>query len=285
MWGSESTREDEKFDAAKAELFEAVGHPNRIKILQALDQGSVGFAELKKKVGIESSGHLSFHLGKLDQLVSLDSDGQYDLTGEGREALRMIHTVREGPRGERRWSPRLAGRSLAAILVVLLVALAMVAAVQQLELANLSAPPPGTVSLEGRPFWYSAIPLAAVPVGANMSVLIGGVEFTFIPGNLVTAVQHPNNGTATFVVSLSNITGAQVSRVISVRLVPSPDVLVRFPDGRTELVSTERTTTSNGVTTVSFIPQSWPWFSAHVNPQVAVSENSTEITLYVSAGR
>lgn len=277
--------EDEGFDAAKAELFEAVGHPNRIKILQALDQGSAGFAELKKKVGIESSGHLSFHLGKLDQLVALNADGQYALTGEGREALRMVHTVREGPRGEKRWSRRLTGRTLTTALLVLLVALAMVAAVQQLEIANLSAAPPGTVSLDGRPFWYSAIPLAAIPMDANMSVLIGGVDFTLIPGNLLTVQHSTYNGTLVLTFTLSNTTDVQVGRAVSVSLVPSPDVLVRFPDGRTELVSTERTVTSNGVTTVTFIPQSWPWFSTHVNPQVAVSENSTEITLYVSAGR
>ncbi|MDA4124434.1 MAG: winged helix-turn-helix domain-containing protein [Thaumarchaeota archaeon] len=58
------------FDSARAELFEALGHPNRIRILQAMREGPLGFAELKRQVGIESSGHLTFHLGKLGGLVS-----------------------------------------------------------------------------------------------------------------------------------------------------------------------------------------------------------------------
>lgn len=280
-------REDEaKFDVAKAELFEAVGHPNRIRILQALDQGSVGFAELKKKVGIESSGHLSFHLGKLSQLVALNADGQYSLTGEGREALRMIHTVKEGAGGGARWNPRLTWKSLTAVLVVLLVALATVAVVQQVEIAGLTGPPPGTVSLDGRPFWYAVIPLSVLPPDSNLSVLLDGVDFTFIPGQLGTVgVPLSYNGSVPFTVSLTNITSVQVGRVVSFRLAPSPDVLVRFPDGKTELVSEWRAVTSNGITSVTFVPQSWPWFSTHTGPQVAVSENSTDITFFVSAGR
>ncbi|MGA1976067.1 MAG: winged helix-turn-helix domain-containing protein [Conexivisphaerales archaeon] len=42
------------FDKSRAELFEALGHPIRIKILHALQDGPLGFADLKRKVGIES---------------------------------------------------------------------------------------------------------------------------------------------------------------------------------------------------------------------------------------
>lgn len=53
----------------------------------------MGFSELKRKVGIESSGHLMFHLGKLDGLVKTTLEGNYALTDDGREALRLLETI------------------------------------------------------------------------------------------------------------------------------------------------------------------------------------------------
>ena len=270
--------EDEsRFDAAKAELFEAVGHPNRIKIIQALDQGGMGFAELKKKVGMESSGHLAFHLGKLDHLVAVNADGQYALTGEGREALRMIQTVREhGPR-RRLWGSPLTRRSLVALLLVLVVAFATVAAVQQLEIASLSSKPPGTVNLNGRAFWYTAIPLQDLPVDRNTSVLVDGVSFTLIPSNFL-------NRTYLFTVSLLGGTNASGSPV-TFSLVTYPDVLVRFADGKTETMYNDHVTSYQNIINFSFAPPNFPWFSNHLSPQVAISENDTAVTLYVSTGR
>jgi DNA-binding HxlR family transcriptional regulator len=67
---------DEK-DRQQAEIFDALGHPTRIVILKALSEGPAGFAELKKKTGIESSGHLLHHLNKLNGLVKTDEYGKY----------------------------------------------------------------------------------------------------------------------------------------------------------------------------------------------------------------
>lgn len=89
----------------------------------------MGFSELKRSVGIKSGGLLSFHLRKLDQLVSMTDQGVYALTDQGKEALRMIsvtrgepgeQTVRVGPTNKRRYL---------AIIVVLLLGLACVSAV------------------------------------------------------------------------------------------------------------------------------------------------------------
>jgi DNA-binding HxlR family transcriptional regulator len=82
-------------DLSRIELFEALGHPMRVKIIEALNVSPLGFADLKRKVGIESSGHLSFHLNKLGNLVRIDSEGNYSLTDDGREALRLLDTVGE----------------------------------------------------------------------------------------------------------------------------------------------------------------------------------------------
>lgn len=86
------------FDTTKAELFEAISHPLRIKILETLNEKPMGFAELGRAVGIESGGHLSFHLTKLRHLISTNSDGNYALTGEGKEALWTIRALQKSGR-------------------------------------------------------------------------------------------------------------------------------------------------------------------------------------------
>jgi DNA-binding transcriptional ArsR family regulator len=81
------------FDRSKAEMFEALGHPLRIKLLEAMKDGPVSFSELKKRTGIESSGHLTFHLDKLDGLVTVNRQGNYILSDLGKEALAMTERI------------------------------------------------------------------------------------------------------------------------------------------------------------------------------------------------
>jgi len=85
-------RADESYDSQRAELFDALGHPTRINILQILADSPQSFSELKRKVGVGSSGNLSFHLGKLENLVRTNSDRNYVLTDDGQEAVRVIET-------------------------------------------------------------------------------------------------------------------------------------------------------------------------------------------------
>lgn len=80
-------------DKQRAEVFDALGHPTRILILKVLSEGSLGFAELKKKTAIESSGHLQHHLTKLNGLIKTDEYGKYCLSGEGKDALLTVQTV------------------------------------------------------------------------------------------------------------------------------------------------------------------------------------------------
>jgi hypothetical protein len=84
---------DTSFDRTRADFFEAIGHPMRIKVLEAIAAEPLTFSGLKKRVGIESSGHMTFHLEKLTQLIRTAPDGTYALTDDGREALRLIQTV------------------------------------------------------------------------------------------------------------------------------------------------------------------------------------------------
>lgn len=79
---------------SQMEFLEALGHPLRVRILELLNEEPLSFSELKRKVGIESSGHLKFHLNKLGRLIATSTDGNYMLTDDGKEALRMLKTVK-----------------------------------------------------------------------------------------------------------------------------------------------------------------------------------------------
>jgi DNA-binding transcriptional ArsR family regulator len=70
------------------DYFKRLSHPIRVQILQELNGTSLGFSELKKKLGV-SNGQLEHHLSKLDGLVS-EGGGSYALTGEGQKALHLL---------------------------------------------------------------------------------------------------------------------------------------------------------------------------------------------------
>jgi DNA-binding HxlR family transcriptional regulator len=127
------------FDRSRAELFDALGHPVRIRILHALEDGPLGFSELRRKVGLESGGHLQFHLGKLDGLVMAAADSAYMLTDDGREALRIVNAMGDYAvlhKEERRAKGRVViSKGILVALVAGLVFLGSAAAYQQWELS------------------------------------------------------------------------------------------------------------------------------------------------------
>jgi len=84
------------------ELFEAISHPARIKILKILEKQPASFASLKRQLDIESSGNLDHHLKKLKQLITVREDGLYGLTDAGKEALLSIKTIELWTETERR---------------------------------------------------------------------------------------------------------------------------------------------------------------------------------------
>jgi len=75
------------------ETFEAISHPLRIKILRMLAKESMSFADLKRELGIKSSGKLDFHLKKLKGLITLEPGGKYTLTKQGYAAIEAISTI------------------------------------------------------------------------------------------------------------------------------------------------------------------------------------------------
>jgi len=75
------------------EIFEAISHPIRIEILKTLAEKPLGFADLKRKLNIKSSGKLDFHLKKLENLITINKEGKYILTEKGYAALNAIKVI------------------------------------------------------------------------------------------------------------------------------------------------------------------------------------------------
>lgn len=135
-------------DKQRAEVFDALGHPTRIAILKALSADSMGFADLKKAVGIDSSGHLQHHLNKLNGLIKTDEYGKYCLSDQGKDALFTVQTVEKAAGSglketERRRASGAVSKnvlkSVALLFVILLVASSAVAVLECTQIAQLQA--------------------------------------------------------------------------------------------------------------------------------------------------
>jgi DNA-binding HxlR family transcriptional regulator len=136
--------EDEKQieqDKQRAEVFDALGHPTRILILKVLSEGSLGFADLKKKTGIDSSGHLQHHLTKLNGLIKTDEYGKYCLSDEGKDALLTVQTVESASskkeakeKGHKRFKIGL--KPVAFLIVTLLIASSIIAVYEYNQAAD-----------------------------------------------------------------------------------------------------------------------------------------------------
>jgi DNA-binding transcriptional ArsR family regulator len=134
--------QDDSFNASKAEVFEALGHPTRIRLLQMLSETPLSFTELKRAAGLDSNGLLTFHLGKMRDLIRLNAEGSYALTDEGREALRVVEASRKQPeeqRGQKQAFHLPLERAVLAGFLVFIIVLGSVAVYQQAQLGSLNA--------------------------------------------------------------------------------------------------------------------------------------------------
>lgn len=78
-------------DKCKFEIFQALTHPVRVRILLLLESSEGrSFSSLKHELGIESSGQLQHHLQKLSGLVSDECTGAYKLNPVGLRALKIF---------------------------------------------------------------------------------------------------------------------------------------------------------------------------------------------------
>jgi DNA-binding HxlR family transcriptional regulator len=152
--------EDEKQveqDRERAEVFDALGHPTRILILKVLSEGSLGFADLKKKTAIESSGHLQHHLTKLNGLIKTDEYGKYCLSDEGKDALLAVQTVENlSPRSDvkekahkRNFGNTLGSKPVVFLLIALLIASTAVAVYEYNQISHSSGTSNATLNNPG----------------------------------------------------------------------------------------------------------------------------------------
>jgi DNA-binding HxlR family transcriptional regulator len=114
-------------DRQRAEVFDALGHPTRIVILKALSEGALGFADLKKKTAIESSGHLQHHLTKLDGLIKTDEYGKYCLSDQGKDALLTVQTVENASKWRTKETEKIHSRRFSSTIVLKSVSLLLAA--------------------------------------------------------------------------------------------------------------------------------------------------------------
>ena len=90
---NEKTPLENDIDHFKTEVFEAISHPTRIKILKLLEKNPLSFSDLKHNLNISSSGNLTHHLNKLINLIKKNSQGNYTITTQGSEALLTIKFI------------------------------------------------------------------------------------------------------------------------------------------------------------------------------------------------
>jgi DNA-binding transcriptional ArsR family regulator len=278
------------FDVTRAELFEALGHPNRIRILKALAREPLGFSELKRAVEMESSGLLSFHLQKLTYLVKVTPEGTYALTDDGREALRIAETIKshDSNAEDKRFTPRVSvGKIVIAALLIGLIVMGVVAVYQQEQIIGLNrliaVEQVGSVLIDGNRYSYLSVPLRSLNFPAT-------IQFDGVTFNL-TAPPLGGGGTVLLTALVSNVTlasqqGQGTGIPITIRLVPLPNILVKFADGHTESHNFVNSTSSfsQGEMSINFEPVVNPWFTSHSSPRAGVYLNSTtdSLELYVS---
>jgi DNA-binding transcriptional ArsR family regulator len=111
-----------------AELFEAIAHPTRIKILKILEKEPSTFASLKRQLDLDSSGNLDHHLKKLGSLITMQNDGFYGLTEAGKKALASVGAVEEWKESERLRLKRFARKPMEVSLLTVLTLMAGVVA-------------------------------------------------------------------------------------------------------------------------------------------------------------
>jgi DNA-binding transcriptional ArsR family regulator len=88
---------DEKIEEETYSLiFKTLRHPIRRKILRIMVDKQLAFSEILDILSIDS-GHLSYHMENLGELVRHSPNGKYELSNIGRAAVNLMSGVEERP--------------------------------------------------------------------------------------------------------------------------------------------------------------------------------------------
>jgi DNA-binding transcriptional ArsR family regulator len=99
---SENKMDEETYSV----IFTSLKHPIRRRILRMLASKPLTFSEIMESLSIDS-GHLSYHLESVGDLVMHVQDGKYQLSNIGIAAVRLMSGVEEHPAvsSRRRFNP------------------------------------------------------------------------------------------------------------------------------------------------------------------------------------
>jgi DNA-binding transcriptional ArsR family regulator len=120
-----SERNDETYSI----VFRALRHPIRRKILNLLAEREMAFTEIEKVLGIDS-GHLTYHLTKLQYLIATSEGGRYHLSVFGKAALNLLSNVEGTGRTfklEEKSKSRLSLKPMQVSLLILVLAIGLIA--------------------------------------------------------------------------------------------------------------------------------------------------------------
>lgn len=111
-------------------MFRALRHPIRRKILNLLADREMAFTEIERILGIDS-GHLTYHLTKLQYLIATIEGGKYHLSVFGKAALNLLSNVEGTGRTfklEEDGKPRLPLNAMQVGVLILILAVGLVTA-------------------------------------------------------------------------------------------------------------------------------------------------------------
>lgn len=81
-------------ESQNGDIFDAISHEIRRKIIQLLAEKPKTFSELQKDLGLDSPA-LAFHIRKLNGLITKNDQGYYELTPLGVKALNVIRQIHD----------------------------------------------------------------------------------------------------------------------------------------------------------------------------------------------
>ncbi|MGC9086923.1 MAG: ArsR/SmtB family transcription factor [Thermoproteota archaeon] len=228
--------EDDKNESAKrAELFDVLTHPTRIKILRLLGERPRSFSELKRELEIESSGNLQYHLGRLGNFVKQDASGKYTINDDAREALRFLDFAAQASKQSQIETSSKKPNSrklLAGLVLIALILLAtaffvyyqiVLSSPRSILLYNNVDLSKSYFSIGGKKFSYVLITAEALENGTK--VTFRGLTFTYLESLVyrLPPLAQQNKGIVT-----------NISKVVS--LVSGPGMEVKYEDGKTEII-------------------------------------------------
>jgi|GEM_PF-2461511 DNA-binding transcriptional ArsR family regulator len=227
--------EDKNESAKKAELFDVLTHPTRIKILRLLKERPRSFSELKRELGIESSGNLQYHLGKLESFVKQDAKGKYIINDDAKEALRFLDfasQMNKQNQVEARSKKFNSRKLLAGLTLIALILLATALFVyyqivfsssRSIPLYNSMDLSKSYISIGGKKFSYVLITAEALENGTK--VAFKGLTFTYL---------EPLVYRLPSLVQQNEVIDTNMSKVISLAL--GSGIEVKYKDGKTEII-------------------------------------------------